>query len=128
MNREIKFRGRRLDNNEWVEGSLLMDEYGNSIINYFECGLLQLHEVHIATVCQYTGFKALNDAEIYEDDLVEVKFGDDLLVIMDVVFENGEWCLKNGEDLFSLHDYQHDIVDIFGNISDNINILNPEFE
>lgn len=71
--REILFRGKRLDNGEWVEGyfvnfwlvhykrhqPFIMDEMGVSC------------EVDPATVGQYTGLTDKNGKRIFEGDVIE---------------------------------------------------------
>jgi uncharacterized phage protein (TIGR01671 family) len=61
--REIKFRGRRVDNGEWVFGDF---HYGILTKSVF----INVNEVDSETVGQYTGLKDQNGAEIYEGDII----------------------------------------------------------
>ena len=77
--REYKFRGKRIDNGEWVYGYYFIEErdiedgiiwrdipqiqqrYGDH---------LQYFDVDLATVGQYTGLHDKNGREIYEGDIL----------------------------------------------------------
>lgn len=71
--RKIKFRGKRLDNGEWVFGCLI--DY--SVIKQISHGkLCILHEsgsceVDPDTVGQFTGFGDSEGIEVYESDRLE---------------------------------------------------------
>ena len=67
--REIKFRGKRLDNGEWVYGFLIQYENGWFICNFI--GDAYQYEVDPSTVGQFTGILDKNEREIYEGDILK---------------------------------------------------------
>lgn len=119
--REIKFRGKCLDNGEWIYGSLIFID-GRKPHIFSNHGAV---EVNPATVGQYTGLKDKSGKEIWEGDVVNVFFGSDP-VPMQVLFELGGWKVEDqyGDEAHDLDYYAGcDEVEILGNMHDNPELL-----
>lgn len=119
--REIKFRGKRLDNGEWVYGDLhirtalihIHSELGGRVIIYPE------------TVGQFTGLLDKNGKEIYEGDiLIEPSIFDlPRAVFWDHRFMRFGNISPSTCGYIALHDYSK--PEIIGNIHDNPELLKP---
>ena len=128
--REILFRGKRLDNGDWVYGyyvhigpvscqrAYIIPEYASSIY---------VNEVDPSTVGQYTGLKDKNGKRIFEGDVAKVLQGKDKDIAY-VGFENGAFMLypKTGniyERTLWEYWYNDWDVEVVGNITDNPELL-----
>lgn len=82
--REILFKGKRIDNGEWVEGYVVRKHglyFIYDIVNSETCRQNN-YEVDPGTICQFTGLFDKNGKRIWENDIVNrngeyapVKFG-----------------------------------------------------
>lgn len=85
--REILFKAKRIDNEEWVEGCLVIDHSRSNLFEYrmqpVESGVLYAPPIYPETLCQFTGLYDKNDKRIWENDIVntdsnvraQIKFG-----------------------------------------------------
>ena len=100
---DIKFKAKRLDNGEWVEGSLIKS-YLNSkeqthIIPIFnKTGDIKIIEVNPSTICMFTGFKDREGNEIYEHDIISIFEGREPC---EVIFEKG--CFIASNHVYGIH-------------------------
>lgn len=143
--REILFRGKRIDNDEWIEGSLVhrTQFYGEPDDRYFilydgefHCDYYDSSEVDFKTVGQYTGLTDKNGKKIFEGDIVKhINVFEEINSpeIGVVVYEQDECCFeiqrtyKNPENVqiptstsvsYIIPDNRN-LYEIIGNIHDN---------
>lgn len=145
MEREIIFRGKRIDNGEWVEGFYWCNILGNyfikQVVNKIGFFDIKDHEIEKETVGQYTGLKDSTGKRIFEGDILEFNdFGEegfDFANTASVVFVNGRFKLENFlyddggvmEEMKNNHDeFVGALYDskIIGNIHDNNKLLEVE--
>ena len=143
MSREIKFRGRRIDNGEWVYGNLMQVKYKSKTLNciipfvtngsFVATGYLlkfisPCYEIDPATVGRFTGLHDKNGREIYEADWL----GKDGKKKGFVVF--GVWNCGCCESVFGFYldeehsegwtDFRdHDMYEVLGNVHEHPHLL-----
>jgi len=102
MTREILFRGKRIDNGEWVEGLLMANFDGNYSIqvrNDFDgMEYFTTYKVDPETVGQFIGMIDKNKTKIFEGDPVRILYTD--------------WPSKSDSDERTLLQYLNDIAKV----------------
>lgn len=125
--REILFRGKRLDNGEWVVGfHFCMVHDDNRHVHHFIMPLgadlssgttiekIQV-EVDQETVCQYTGLADKYGMKIFEGDIIEdIDYGR-----MRCMYKRGSFIWYN-EDGFEIKFMTYiPTIEVIGNVFDN---------
>lgn len=127
--REIKFRGKRVDNGKWIEGDLLRMNGHTFIFPDPALKGIDKYAVDPSTVGQLTGLKDKNGEEIFEGDILRVvtDFGE--VFNRDVYYLNSSFCIHLGDetDILSIaYAVEANSAEVIGNIHDNPTIINPE--
>lgn len=144
--REILFRGKRIDTEEWVEGNLLhlkgLNGYMNYIIpevtngsydkkDYMLKFISPCFEVDIESICQYTGFTDKNGRKIFDGDIVKRILLPTKRIenYFRVSFVSLKSCFSaidlNGTNVTFISDYinRNYEIEVIGNIFDNPELL-----
>ena len=126
--REVIFRGKRADNGEWIEGSLLGIDWCDKPSTYSiapNTPVSVFYSVIPETVGQYTGLTDKNGVRIFEGDIVRTKYGR----ICKVVWFAPQLCWdlypleskSKAPDTYDL--FKSENLEVIGNIYDNPEIL-----
>jgi uncharacterized phage protein (TIGR01671 family) len=124
--REIKFRGKRIDNTEWIRGGYIKRWNGVEYKHYIHDELYE-YEVDRGTVGQYTGLKDKNGTEIYEGDIITEIYEGDIIFRQDEVgriefSEDGSFLIRFPHHLARLN-ATWEPIEVIGNIHDNPELL-----
>ncbi|ECX5815192.1 hypothetical protein F3341_06970 [Listeria monocytogenes] len=128
--RAIGFRGKRIDNREWVYGNLMQFEdsatfifaderKGASTLTYAHFIINNMHAIDEKTIDQYTGLKDKNGKKIFEGDVGWDEHNECYGVVK---FEEGKFLYvweNIAEDLWEVADS----IEIYGNIHENPELL-----
>ena len=135
MNDRYLYRAKRIDNGEWILGSLIQTSYLGSIRSWISSeqedkarlreissnkAVWRAFEVRTDTICQCTGLKDKNGKLIWENDIVKDN----------VIFGSVSWDDINArfviDDIYDgYQDYSDwwSEVEVIGNIFDNSELL-----
>lgn len=134
MMREILFRGKRMDNGNWIQGSVFTRMNETYIIPLPI--LTSKVKVDPKTAGQFTGLTDKNGTKIFEGDIVVCKkeingnWIDYCVEIGFVEMKHGAFGLHRKQGYYRpfkdwLEDYEYEVI---GNIHDNPELLESEGE
>jgi uncharacterized phage protein (TIGR01671 family) len=127
--RIIKFRGKRIDNGEWVYGYLVCGADGRAFIvpkfkdNRKSPYLPYTYKVIPETVGQFTGLHDKNGKEIWEGDVCDTYSYDYGHQKQVVIFKNGSFCFDYMG--WAMSEYKINLTEIIGNIYENPELITP---
>jgi hypothetical protein len=127
--REIKFRGKRVDNGEWVYGyysPVKLPIVGN-VGHFINEGGYRAIEINFETVGQFIGLKDRDGKEAYYEDYIRFIDTDGRAFEKRLWWNNEKQCTMVGEvELNKLIDsgfFQPFIFEIIGNIHGNPDLI-----
>lgn len=130
------FRGKRIDNGEWVEGNLFENDntqFPLFLIGYvvmsrskYEGGLelngFSLNEVHPDTIGECTELRDLRRDVLFEHDIVTAKFkSNGARCNFKIIFEAGSFLFDNGKVAVPFKEIRSAVK--IGNVTDNPELL-----
>lgn len=128
MRREILFRGKRVDNREWVTGFYVYKPNGRHLIYWqpFE-GASQntYHEVLPESIGQFTGLLDKNGVKIFEGDIVSGGSFNGSYAHGEVVFMDGGWFIIPRRKIEGIADLYLSVeyLEVVGNKLNNPELL-----
>ena len=123
--RDILFRGKRLNNGEWVYGFYChvprgrLDRDEHLIQTVKKSGKMgMLHRVDPSTVGQYTGLTDKNGEQIFEGDILTVD-GEDGFFVLEFQEDTARFVMFGDSVVVDFDNFWSYEVEVVGNIHDN---------
>ena len=122
--RKILFKGKRVDNGEWVQGSPRDDIRGAiSAIDFYD-GFTDCETVEVIpeTVGQFTGLTDKNGSDIFEGDIVTIP-GEDEPYEISWEVDTARFIATSEEGTYNFDNVWGYQLEVIGNIHDNTDVL-----
>ena len=137
MEREILFRGKRVDNGEWIEDNYNLLEIGSNLVpiiipfqNLVKAMMSDvfMYQVDLSTVGQYTGLTDKNGVKIFEGDvcIFQNVFSSKPHIGVVRYYANAKPISDDGQYSVDLAECNPEDLEVIGNIHDNPEILKGE--
>lgn len=139
MNDRYLFKAKRLDNGEWIIGSLIQNPFFKGVRSWISSeqedktrlksisrtqALWNSIEVDSTTICQCTGLKDKNGNLIWENDIVKIN---NSKVNVLITFGDFEIICTIPSEKYYKHRLEYDTeYEVVGNIFDNPELLESE--
>ena len=128
MNREIIFRGKRIDNGEWTEGYLFKIWNRTFLLWGMTGDVPNMVEVKPQTVGQFTGLTDKNGKKIFEGDIVKFShpaFNKRRIGVISYEINETGFVLRYKGDYCWIA-YIDEFYEVIGNVYDNPELLEVE--
>lgn len=137
------YKAKRIDNGEWVVGSLISMPYGGYMIDRVVDSRRFRVMINPSTICQCTGLKDKNNNLIWENDIIHKPFYTDYDAYANseaytgrIQYEDGGWSVEITKPdgnvcvspIIEMIAYSKDIeyCEVIGNIFDNPELYKRE--
>ena len=135
--REILFRGKRVDNGEWIQGDIVQFPVHGVVRIVEQEPSYKDAEVDSDTVGQFTGLTDKNGRKIFEGDIIHLEYSQVFFggvyfgeYTAEVSYKEGCFItdgINNGDEIETpLSGFDNDELEIIGNIHDNPELLGGE--
>lgn len=128
MKREILFRAKRKDNDQWIYGDILTFNGTGCEISDWDTIDYSRYDVNSETIGQFTGIKDKSGLKIFEGDIIKV----DAYGIASVIFNTAMASFmiltkskyNDGTNIhIGFEETEEDEIEVVGNIHDNPKLI-----
>ncbi|NMF06274.1 YopX family protein [Clostridium beijerinckii] len=129
MDRVIKFRGKRVDDGQWIYGYLCFIYVDTNKARIYDPISVSSCDVLLETAGEYTGLEDKNGKEVYEGDVIEFQYrrldGTYITVKSEVQYGAGQFGIMI-DGVGTLTDYMS-LCDLIGEVGQEFQVTGNKF-